>query len=156
MTKDDDSKSNPSLRSRAEAALRGDHGEGIPDLAALTKENMQKLIHELSVHQIELEMQNEELHRANVEADRSRERYLDLFDYAPVGYFTLDDNAVILESNLTGASLLEIERSSLIDKPLTSFIHRDDQDTFYLHRKEVLQTGTQHICEIKLVKPHRG
>ena len=72
------------------------------------------------------------------------------------GYFTLDDNGIILKSNLTGASLLGIERSLLIDKALTSFIHRDDQDTFYLHRKEVLQTGTQHICEIKLVKSHGG
>ncbi len=127
-----------------------------PDTTQELKEKTpEEIIHELHVHQIELEMQNEELHQAQVEADRSRERYLELFDYAPVGYFTLDDNAVILEANLTGASLLGIERSSLIDKPLTSFIHRDDQDAFYLHRKKVLQTGTQHICEIKLVKPHR-
>ncbi len=114
------------------------------------------VIHELQVHQIELEMQNEELNRAREEAERSKERYSDLFDYAPVGYFTLDKNAVILEANLTGAGLLGIERISLIDKPLTSFIHKDDQDTFYLHRKQVLQTETQHISEIKLVKSHGG
>ncbi len=157
MTKDENPKSNlTGLRSLAEAALLGKSGEGIPDLPALTKEEMQKLIHELWVHQIELEMQNEELQRAQEEAERSRERYLDLFDYAPVGYFTLDKNAVILEANLTGASLLGTERKSLINKPLTSFIHKDDQDTFYLHRKQVLQTETQHISEIKLVKSHGG
>ena len=82
-------------------------------------------------------MRDVELHQAQVEAERSRERYLDLFDYAPVGYFTLNKNAFILEANLTGAGLLGIERISLIDKPLTSFIHKDDQDTFYLHRKQV-------------------
>ena len=157
MTEDEDSKSNlTDLRSRAEAALLGEHGEDNPDFAALTKEDMQRLIHELWVHEVELEMQNQELRRAQTEAERSRERYLDLFDYAPVGYFTLDKNAVILEANLTGVRLLGIERISLIDKPLTSFIHKDDQDTFYLHRNQVLQTETQHICEIKLVKSHGG
>ncbi|MDA8408016.1 MAG: sigma 54-interacting transcriptional regulator [Deltaproteobacteria bacterium] len=157
MTEDEDSKSNlTALRSRAEAAILGEHGEDNPDLPTLTKEDMQRLIHELWVHQVELEMQNEELDRARVEADRTRERYLDLFDYAPVGYFTLDKNAIILEANLTGSGLLGAERISLIDKPLTSFIHRDDQDTFYLHRNQVLQTETQHISEIKLVKSHGG
>ena len=154
MTKDEDPKINRTgLRSRAEAAVLGKSGERIPDLPALTQEEMQKLIQELWVHQIELEMQNEELHRAQEEAERSRERYLDLFEYAPVGYFTLDKNAVILEANLTGAGLLGIERISLIDKPLTSFIHKDDQDVFYLHRKQVFQTNTQHRCEIRFVKP---
>ena len=81
---------------------------------------------------------------------------MDLFDYAPVGYFTLDKNAIILEANLTGSGLLGAERISLIDKPMTSFIHRDDQDTFYLHRNQVLQTETQHISEIKLVKSDGG
>jgi PAS domain S-box-containing protein len=157
MTKDENPMSNlTGLRSRAEAVLLGKSGEGIPDLPALTNEEMQRLIQELWVHQIELKMQNEELHRAQEEAERSRERYSNLFDYAPVGYFTLDKNAFILEANLTGAGLLGIERISLIDKPLTSFIHKDDQDTFYLHRKQVLQTGTQHISEIKLVKSHGG
>ncbi len=128
-----------------------------PDMKQELKDTTpEAIIHELQVHQVELEMQNQELHRAQVEAERSRERYLDLFDYAPVGYFTLDKNAVILEANLTGAGLLGIERISLIDKPLTSFIHKDDQDTFYLHRNQVLQTETQHICEIKLVKSHGG
>jgi PAS domain S-box-containing protein len=149
---DDNVNSDCAMRDAAEDQVG--KSQDVP--SELKQKTPEEILHELQVHQIELEMQNEELRRANFEADRSRERYLELFDYAPVGYFTLDDNAVILESNLTGASLLGIERSSLIDKPLTSFIHRDDQDTFYLHHKEVLQTGTQHICEIKLVKSHGG
>ncbi|MGC8602973.1 MAG: sigma 54-interacting transcriptional regulator [Desulfomonilaceae bacterium] len=157
MPKDEDPKSDRTdLRLQAEAAVLGKHGEDSPDLSALTQEDMQKLIHELQVHQVELEMQNEELDRARIEADLSRERYLDLFDYAPVGYFTLDKNAVILEANLAGAGLLGIERISLIDKPMTNFIHKDDQDTFYFHRNQVLQTEILHTSEIKLARMHGG
>ncbi|MHB8202336.1 MAG: PAS domain-containing protein, partial [Desulfomonilaceae bacterium] len=149
---DDNVNSDCALRDAAENQLG--RSRDVP--SELKDTTPEAIIHELQVHQVELEMQNQELHRAQVEAERSRERYLDLFDYAPVGYFTLDKNAVILEANLTGAGLLGIERISLIDKPLTSFIHKDDQDTFYLHRNQVLQTETQHICEIKLVKSRGG
>ncbi len=149
---DDNVNSDCALRDAAEDQLGG--SQDVP--SELKDTTPEAIIHELQVHQVELEMQNQELHRAQVEAERSRERYLDLFDYAPVGYFTLDKNAVILEANLTGAGLLGIERISLIDKPLTNFIHKDDQDTFYLHRNQVLQTETQHISEIKLVKSHGG
>ena len=70
-----------------------------------------------------------------------------------VGYFTLDNDALVLEANLFGAGLLGIERESLIGKPLTSFVHKESQDTFYFHRNQILQTGTRSMCEIRLVKP---
>ncbi len=149
---DDNVNSDCALRDAAEDQL----GRSQNVSSELKDKTPEAVIHELQVHQIELEMQNEELHRAQEEAERSRERYLDLFDYAPVGYFTLDKNTIILEANLTGASLIGIERTSLINKPLTSFIHKDDQDVFYLHRKQVFQTNTQHRCEIRFVKPDGG
>ncbi|MHB8205321.1 MAG: PAS domain-containing protein, partial [Desulfomonilaceae bacterium] len=107
---DDNVNSESALRDAAEDQV----GKFPNGTQGLRDKTLEAIIHELQVHQVELEMQNEELHRAQVEADRSRERYLDLFDFAPVGYFTLDKNALVLEANLTGADLLGIERISLI------------------------------------------
>jgi PAS domain-containing protein len=82
---------------------------------------MEKLIHELQVHQVELEMQNDELRKAQEEIERSRSKYVDLYDFAPVGYFTPDKKGVIIEANLTGASLLEVEGASLLRTPFSYF-----------------------------------
>ena len=100
------------LRNRAEKSLR----KRSADLGKSPVEDARKLIHELRVHQIELEMQNEELRKAQVELAESRDRYFDLYDFAPVGYFTLDEKGLILEVNLAGADLLGSERASLIEK----------------------------------------
>ncbi len=153
MARGDDSKGSD-LRRRAENVLR--KSTDVSEESGLSPEKMRQLVHELRVHQIELEMQNEELRQAQLALEESRDRYLDLYDYAPIGYFTLDENALILEANLSGAGLLGMERGSLIGKPLTSFVDKDSQDTFYLHRNQVLETATRHICEIKLVKPDGG
>ncbi len=153
MTQGKDSRDRLSdLRRRAEAAFVNESGN-VPDVSTLSSEDVQKLIHDLRVHQIELEMQNEELRQAQLALEESRDRYLDLYDYAPVGYFTLDHNALVMEANLAGASLLGMDRGSLIGKPLTSFVHEETQDTFYFHRNQILETGTRHMCDIKLVKP---
>ena len=153
MTQDKDSKDNPpDLRRRAEAVLPGKSSDA-RDISALSGDQVQQVIHELQVHQIELEMQNEELRQAQAEVERAKDRYVDLYDHAPIGYVTLDKNSLVLESNFSAASLLGTERGSLIGKPLTSFIHEDTQDTFYFHRNQVLQTGTRHTCEIKLAQP---
>ncbi len=152
MTRDRILKDKPSqLRARAEAFLRDQVADG-KNVSGLSPEDVQQIVHELQVHQIELEMQNEELRQAQLALEESRDRYVDLYDFAPVGYFTLDKDALILEANLSGAGLLGMERGSLIGKPLTSFVHKEYQDTFYFHRNQVLQTGSRHLCEIKLVK----
>lgn len=143
------------IRERAEVAAAKNR-LAISDVSALSPEKVQQLIHELQVHQIELEMQNDELRRAQLQLEESRDRFVDLYDYAPIGYFTLDGNSLILEVNLAGANLLGMERESLIGKPLTSFADKDSRDTFYFHRNQVLETATRHICEIKLVKPDDG
>ncbi len=80
-----------------------------------------RLVHELQVHQIELEIQNEELTQSLTEVNALRAKYLDLYDFAPVGYFTLDTQGIIIELNLRAAKLLGQERRSLVGRPLREF-----------------------------------
>ena len=134
------------LRNRAEKSLRKRSAE----LRESPVEDVQKLIQELRVHQIELEMQNEELRRAQVELAESRDRYSDLYDFAPIGYFTLSEKGMILEVNLAGANLLGSERASLMNKRFSQFVSPGFQDAFYFHRERVRETGTQQICELEL------
>ncbi|MFO7557976.1 MAG: response regulator [Desulfobacterales bacterium] len=112
----------------------------------------QKLIHELRVHQIELEMQNEELQGAMLELQKARDRYSDLYDFAPTGYFTLGEKSLILESNITFANLLGETKSSMLGKPLNRFIAREDQDQFYMHCRNCLGKEGRHACELKMKK----
>jgi PAS domain-containing protein len=109
------------LRKQAERTLEG----RTSDLEKLSTRDIQSLVHELQVHQIELEMQNEELRRAQSEFEDSRNRYSNLYDFAPIGYigyFTFDINGLILEVNLTGANILGVERIFLIKKPFSLYI----------------------------------
>lgn len=92
--------------------------------------DIRSLVHELEVHQIELEMQNEELVQAQVELEKSRDRYIDLYDFAPVGYLTLSDKGMILEANLTATSLLGMERKKLVRQRLANFVFREDRILF--------------------------
>jgi len=110
------------------------------------------MLHELKVHQIELEMQNEELRQSQAELEASHERYFELFDLAPVGYFTLTGDARILEANLTAGELLGVPRSALLDRPFTRFILPDDQDGYYHHRRAVANGGTIATCELRMVR----
>jgi PAS domain S-box-containing protein len=112
--------------------------------------NPASVVHELEVHQIELEMQNEELRNARLEAEDSRNRYLDLYDFAPVGYLTLDEKGVISELNLTAARILGTERASLVGKPLHHFIESEFQDVFYLYTQRVLESSETKSCELVL------
>jgi PAS domain S-box-containing protein len=122
-------------------------------LTACKPEEIQQVLHELRVHQIELEMQNEELRLAQAEIQAGRDRYFDLYDLAPVGYCTLSGKGLILEANLTLAALLGTARGMLVKQPISRFIFKDDQDTYYLHRKLLLETGEAQICEMRLVRP---
>ncbi len=136
------------LRRRAEALLH----EKLQALSKIPPEDIQQLIRELQVHQIELEMQNEELRRVQLQLAEARDKYIDLYDFAPVGYFTLDKNAVVMEVNLTGANLLILERRSLINSSFTRFVAPDFQDSFYFHRQRVVETDNRQTCELKLLK----
>jgi len=112
----------------------------------------EKVVHELQVHQIELEMQNEELRLAQKELGDSRNKYSDLYDFAPVGYFTFDKNGLIAGANLTGCQMLGVERANLIKKPFRVFVGKESQDDFYLHRQAVSRSNTKQNCEITLVR----
>ncbi len=118
----------------------------------LSPEEAGRLIHELQVHKIELELQNEELRRAQGELEASRARYFDLYDLAPVGYFSLSEQGLILEANLTGAGLLGLARPDLTNQPLSHYIFPEDQDIYYRHRRQLLETGTSRECEIRMLR----
>ena len=120
------------------------------NLEVLSPEVARRALHELRVHQIELEMQNEELRRTQEELEGSRARYFDLYDLAPVGYFTLSEQGLILEANLTGAKLLGVARGALVKQPLSRFVLREDQDIYYLHRKALLETGAPQAWELRM------
>ncbi len=108
------------LRLRAEAILSEPAQKDLPK--GKTAADPRRLLHELQVHQIELEMQNAELQEWRNQAEALVDKYVDLYDFAPVGYFSLDAKGRILEVNLTGASLLGMERSRLVSKPLAHFV----------------------------------
>jgi two-component system, NarL family, sensor histidine kinase UhpB len=109
-----------------------------------------RLIHELQVHQVELEMQNEELRLTQHELEESRSRYRELYDFAPVGYLTLDKAGLILEANLTVATLLNVPRSSLVYKYLQSFMDQESADTLHLFLRKPLPPGMKEIVECML------
>jgi len=112
----------------------------------------QRLLHELRVHQIELEMQNEELRRTQMDLDAVRTRYFDLYDLAPVGYCTISEEGRILQANLTAATLLASNRRALVNRPFSQFIAKEDQDIFYLLSKQLLETREPQICELRMLK----
>jgi len=137
-----------------------DHGVAISlEKIALTVKNldmespkeMQKLVHQLQVHQVELEMQNEELRRTQFELETARLRYFDLYDLAPVGYCTLSEHGLILEANLMAAKLFDTSRADLVDKPISSFISKGDQDIYYLHRKRLIATGEPQSYDLRIL-----
>ncbi len=136
------------MRSQAEQRL---HDRALEQLPLKTEDERQRLFHELQVHQIELEMQNDELRRAQEELEFSRDKYLELYDFAPVGYFTFDGAGVIREVNLTGAQLLGIERRMLVDKPFSRFIAvADERAIFAGHLESVTQKQGLQRCELRL------
>jgi PAS domain S-box-containing protein len=137
------------LRRRAEENLKSG-AAATEQVQSLDEANL--LLHELRVHQIELEMQNEELLRTQVELDTARERYFDLYELAPVGYCTLSEQGLILEANLTVANLLGAARGDIVNKPLSRYIFREDQDVYYLHRKQLLESGEPQAYDLRMVK----
>ncbi len=139
------------LCQRAEETLREKHADS-PSLDDLSAEDVQHLFHELQVYQVELVMQNEELRRAQQGLEASRDRYADLYDDSPVGYLTFSEREMVLEANLTIATLLGVARSDLIKQSLTRFIVGEDQDIYYLHRRRLFDTREPQVCELRMVR----
>ena len=110
----------------------------------------QRLIHDLRVHQLELEMQNRELREAHSELELARDRYADLYDFAPVGYVTLDTQGRMLEINLSGSKLLGKPRAELLKIPFSSFLHSQDIQHFFNYLKQVLCSDRKVATEVHL------
>ena len=139
------------LRRRAEArfgARRADASMRDPQMAPETH----RLLHELQVHQIELEMQNEELDRSRIEVEEGLARYTDLYEFAPVGYLTLNREGEIRQVNLTGARLLGLPRSRLVGKRLAIIVDAESRPAFNTFLSKVFETGSRESCEV-VVRP---
>jgi len=138
------------LRERAEKKVR-EAEETV--LEVVSVEAAKQLLHELRVHQVELEMQNEELRRSQQDLEASCSRYFEFYNLAPVGYLTLNEQGSIREANLTCATLLGVARELLIERPFSVFIFPDDQDRYYLYRKQILEAKLEPvICELRMVR----
>ncbi len=141
------------LRRRAEVVAAESAGDGEPELSP---DKARELIHELRTHQIELEMQNEELRRTQLELTAARDRFRDLYDFAPVGYVTMSAKGLVIEANMTLAEMLGQARSRLISQPLSAFILPADEDLYYLHRRKLLAFGEPQTCELRMHRNGRS
>lgn len=136
------------IRQKAKALLNRDYT--LEDL--VSDKNLPQIIEELQIHQVELEIQNEELRHAQNELQREKRKFLDLYHSAPVAYFTFDPNGLIMEVNITGAKLLNQSRQILLQKPLAIYLSRNSHETFAIHRQRVLETHIPQSCELVIRK----
>ncbi len=139
----------PELRRRAEELLKKKKGKA---RQPLKDEEMLRLIHELQVHQIELEMQNEELLKSREEVEVGLQRYTDLYDFSPVGYFSLSKDGSILSVNLTGSAILGLERSHLLRRRFGQFVSGEARRSFTDFIKKLFETSEKGSCEVPMIK----
>lgn len=136
-------------RDAAEARLKARQASSI---AALKPDDLPRLVHELQVHQIELELQNEELQSIQQALNAERANYFDLYNLAPVGYYTLDGQGLIRQANLAVASLLGVSCAALIDQPLSRFVLEDDAGLYTDHYRQLLATNKPAVCELRILR----
>ena len=134
------------LRMKAEEQLKEKQNKDVPVIEA----DVKKLMHELQVHQIELEMQNEELRQAYETAESALRKYTLLYDFAPMGYFTLDSEGSIIDLNFTGADMLGEKRFSLVNANIKLFISEDSKVVFNKFFKKVFASNAKESCEAML------
>ena len=139
------------VRQRAESMVRASPA----DVTAMTAEEIQRLVYELQVHQVELELQNEQLREAQFELSASRDRLADMYDLAPVGYLTLDAAGKVVEANLAAASMLGVDRESLLRARFSDFVTPTSQDAAYLYWQRVFSTADKQLTEVEL-QSHGG
>lgn len=155
MGKDKKKSESSELRRRAERQMKATPADA-DEIAGMSTNDMTKMIHELRVHQIELKMQNEELRRIQEELEEARDRYSHLYDFAPVGYLTVNEKGIVEGANLTFATLMGMERSAVVGKPFSRFIQREDQDVYYLNFQRLLESGDLQSFKLRLVKNDGG
>lgn len=139
------------LRAQAEASL---HGLAHAPTDGLSPEAQRRLLHELQVHQIELELQNDELRSTQANFEDSQARYLELFEFAPVGYITVSiEQALIQKANLGAAALLGRSKAELVGRALNSYIDPQDRDQYYLLVRRLDKPDADRTCELRLLRP---
>ncbi len=138
------------LRRSAEERLRSGAATATPAPSPA------ELVHELQVHQVELELQNEELLRAQGALEEARDRYLELYDFAPIGYLALDGEGRIASINLAGASLLGVDRAELVSRSFDRFVVPDDHARWMDHLRSVREHGAPETCELFVRSVGRG
>jgi two-component system cell cycle sensor histidine kinase/response regulator CckA len=141
------------LRRRAEALLR-EKQKSQPSEAGTgrTMHDTQRLVQELQIHQIELEMQNEQLERARAETEVALERYIDLYEFAPSGYFTLGREGTIRQANLTGSKLLGMDRSRLVNCRFGLFVAENSRPVLQAFMAKVFASHARETCEAMLLR----
>ncbi|MGZ9710539.1 putative bifunctional diguanylate cyclase/phosphodiesterase [Glaciimonas sp. GNP009] len=143
-------KSNNADRQRSEAETKLAHST-VTTVSEFANCSTDEILHELRVHQVELEMQNEELRRTQIILEETRDRYVDLYDFAPVGYLTLTSEGLIIEVNLTAATLLGIDRSKLLQRRFARFVTVEDKDRWHRYFIGVLRQTQQQQCELTML-----
>ena len=142
--------SSDELRRQAEERLDGLSADAAASPSSPGSAELAVTVHELRVHQIELEMQNDALARAQYETEEQRAKYLELFDLASVGQLVLTDEGLVRDANLTAARALNVERRQLVGKPFSAFVCASDQDAYYLYRRLLEKTREPQSCELRL------
>ena len=147
--------SSEDLRRRAEARVNSlapptlEDGSVLGEAAAL---QALRQLHELQVHPLEVEMQNEELRRAQLALEALQARYFDLYELAPTGYCTISTDGIMVNSNLAAATMLGVLRGAAVKPRFAHFIAKDDQDAFYLLHREAIKTDASQQAELRMVK----
>lgn len=139
------------LRSIAEALILKEDIVNEGKLEKLSHEEINSIVHELKVYQIELEMQNDELRKTQLELEHIKAKYFDIYDLAPEGYLIVSEKGLILESNLTAAAMFGESRVTLAKKRITKYIVKEDQDTYYAYRKDLFESMQPLECELRMV-----
>jgi len=147
------SKKTRSTELRAKAEEKSLHvllSSSLEGIKQMSPEEIAAKMHELYVHKIELEMQNEELYKTQIELFSEKMRYFELYDMAPVGYLTLDCEGRIMDANLASASFIGTERAQLQRQLLSQFIFAEDQDIYYTFRKKIIASQERQVCELRM------
>lgn len=119
------------------------------ELGEMSAADVERLVHELQVHQIELEMQNDELRRLHLELEAAGHEYHELYDFAPVGYLTVDGDGVVRKANLRACALLDVDRQKLVGGKLTRFVEADDVGLLLRHFRDLSSAGERKVCVVR-------
>lgn len=137
------------LREKARQKLLDAHVETI-QLKNMSVDDIRHFIEELRIHQIELEMQNQQLLETQKKLEEAKQKYEELYDFAPVGYLTLAPGGKIMKANLTAAKMLDTPRRELVGTLLYHYFKKEDRDRLYLHLRKFFRRYDRHTCEVRL------